>query len=105
MQIGTLIPSKDGSWIGSIQTLSLDRKIRIVPNDARTSDKAPTHRILSGLARIGDAWEAKTNSVTPKTYYRLQINDPGLPEQLTITLFPSDDGQKATLVWNRWRNA
>lgn len=101
MQIGTFTPSKDGGWTGFLHTLTLDAKIRLVPNDDRTGDKAPAFRVLIGHSRVGDAWEAKTTGETPKPYLRLHLDDPSFPEPLNVALFPSDTGDKAALVWNR----
>ena len=101
MQIGTFTPAKDGGWTGSIHTLTLDAKIRLVPNDDKTNDKAPAYRVLLGHSRVGDAWEAKTTGDTPKTYLRLRLDDPAFPEPLNVALFPSDTGDKASLVWDR----
>ena len=40
MQIGVFTLSNDGGWAGSIRTLTIDAKVRLVPNDDRTHDKA-----------------------------------------------------------------
>jgi uncharacterized protein (DUF736 family) len=101
MQIGCFIPAKDGGWIGSIHTLTIDAKVRLVPNDDRTNGQAPVFRVLTGNIRIGDAWEARTAGDVSKPYLRLHLDDPSLPEPLTAALFPSDEGDKAKLVWNR----
>ena len=101
MQIGIFTPTKDGGWSGSIRTLTLDAKLRLVPNDDRTSDKTPAFRVLVGNFRIGDAWESQTTGDTPKPYLRLRLDDPSLSEPLTAALFPSDTGDKAQLVWKR----
>ena len=103
MQIGNFTLSKDGGWIGSIRTLTLDAKLRIVPNDDRASEKAPAFRVLLGNTRIGDAWEARTTGDTSKTYLRLRLDDPSLLEPISVALFPTDEGDKARLVWNRRR--
>ena len=103
MHIGSFTLSKDGGWTGSIRTLTIDAKIRLVPNDDRTNDKAPAFRILAGTSRIGDAWEARIVGNIPKTYLRLHFDDPSLLEPITAALFPTDDGDKAHLVWNRRR--
>lgn len=103
MQIGSFILSKDGGWSGSVRTLTIDAKIRLVPNDDRSSDNAPAFRILAGTIRIGDAWEARTGGDNPKTYWRLRLDDPVLSEPLTAALFPAEDGETAHLVWNRRR--
>jgi len=103
MQIGIFTLSKDGGWVGSIRTLTMETKIRLVPNDDRASDKAPAFRILVGGFRIGEAWEAKTIGNTPRYYLRLHFDDPSLSAPLNAALFPTDDGTKAQLIWNRHR--
>lgn len=103
--IGSFTPAKDGGWTGSIRTLMIDTKLRLVPNDNRDSDNAPAFRVMAGNSRVGDAWEACTTGDTPKTYLRLRLDDPTLPAPFTAALFPADDGTSAQLVWNRRQNA
>jgi len=104
MHIGNFNLSKDGGWIGTIRTLTINAKVRIVPNDDGGGDKAPAFRVLRGNFRIGDAWEAQTPGSSPKDYLRIRIDDPYLLGPFYAALFPSDDGNKAQLVWNRqWR--
>ena len=38
MQIGVFTLSNDGGWAGSIRTLTIDARVRLVPNDDRTHD-------------------------------------------------------------------
>lgn len=103
MNIGTLTLSKEGGWIGFIHTLTIHSKIRLVPNDDATGENSPAFRVILGNARIGDAWEAKTNGDAPKNFLRLRIDDPCFPEPISAALFPSDTGTLAQLVWNRRR--
>mgnify|MGYP001121683490 CR=1 FL=1 len=77
MQIGAFTLSNDGGWTGSIRTLTIDAKVRLVPNDDRTHDNAPA--------------------------FRVRLDDPSLPEPFTAALFPSEEGDRAQLVWNRRR--
>ncbi len=74
--IGTFTPAKDGGWVGAIRTLAVDAKIRLVPNDDRTSKNAPAFRVFVGNSRIGDAWEAKTGGERPRRYLRIKFDDP-----------------------------
>jgi uncharacterized protein (DUF736 family) len=99
--IGTFTPAKDGGWVGTIRTLTIDAKVRLVPNDDRTSKKAPAFRVFVGNSRIGDAWEAKTGGLSPKEYLRVRLDDPLLPEPVTAALFQVQDGSTAQLFWNR----
>jgi uncharacterized protein (DUF736 family) len=101
--IGTFTPAKDGGWSGSIRTLTIDAKVRLVPNDNRDNDKAPAFRVFVGQSRIGDAWEARSGGESPKDYLRVRLDDPSLSEPISAALFPSEDGGTAQLVWSRRR--
>jgi len=102
--IGTFTPAKDGGWTGSIRTLTIDAKVRLVPNDDRTSKKAPAFRVFVGQSRIGDAWEARTGGLSPKDYLRVKLDDPCLVEPINAALFEAKDGSGAHLLWSRRRN-
>ena len=100
-QIGSFTLAKDGGWIGSIHTLTIDTKVRLVPNDNRENENAPAFRVFVGQSRIGDAWEAQSRGDNPKYYLRVRLDDPGLNEPISAALFPSEDGDEALLVWHR----
>jgi len=102
--IGTFALAKNGGWTGTIRTLTIDAKVRLVPNDNRDSENAPAFRVFVGQSRIGDAWEARSGGDSPKEYLRIRLDDPSLPEPLSAALFPSEEGQEAQLVWNRRRD-
>lgn len=104
MQIGQFILAKDGGWTGFIRTLTIDAKVRLVPNDDRNCDNAPAFRVLVGNARIGEAWDARTAGDNPRYYLRVRLDDPSLAEPLSAALFPSDEGDRTQLVWNRRRD-
>ncbi len=56
-QIGSFTRSTDGSYTGTIKTLAIDVKARLVPSDpASTSDKAPDLRVVVSGVEIGAAW-------------------------------------------------
>lgn len=103
--IGIFVPAKDGGWTGSIHTLTINTKLRFVPNDNRDSDNAPAFRVFAGQSRVGDAWEARSNGDNPKNYLRVKLDDPSFSEPISAALFPSDNGTSAELVWSRRRAA
>ncbi|HTI00674.1 MAG TPA: DUF736 family protein [Acidisoma sp.] len=102
--IGIFTPAKDGGWTGSIQTLTINAELRLVPNDNRTGDNAPVFRVFVGKFHIGDAWEARSRGDNSKGYLRVKLDDPSLSQRITAVLFPSDDGSLAQLVWNRLKS-
>ena len=101
--IGHFTLAKDGGWTGAIRTLTIDAKLRLVPNDNRDHENAPAFRVFVGTSRIGDAWEARSGGDQPKDYLRVKLDDPSLPEPISAALFPSEEGKEAQLVWSRRR--
>ncbi len=101
--IGVFTPTKDGGWLGSIRTLSLDLKVRLVPNDNRDSDGAPCFRVFSGHSELGAAWKARTRGDSPREYFSVSLDDPFLSEPVHAALFTNADGETAHLVWSRRR--
>ncbi|MBG6116625.1 MULTISPECIES: DUF736 domain-containing protein [unclassified Sphingobium] len=94
--IGRFRRSKQGGWEGEINTLSIQRAIRLVPNDNRVSDNAPAFRVMLGWQHIGDAWERLSRSEPAREYWRVRIDDPFCP--LSAMLFPDAEGMTAQLV-------
>jgi uncharacterized protein (DUF736 family) len=96
--IGTF--TQDGGWTGSIHTLTINTKLRFVPNNNRDNDNALAFRVFVGQSRIGDAWKTRSGGDNPKSY-RVKLDDPSLNEPISAAMFPSEDGRMAQLVWNR----
>jgi uncharacterized protein (DUF736 family) len=99
--IGHFTASKDGGWEGVIQTLALNAKIRLIPNDNQSGDKAPAFRVFTGKAEIGPAWKARSQGDSARDYLSLRLDDPSLPEPMSAALFEGEDGRQATMVWSR----
>ena len=95
-EIGRFKRSKQGGWEGEINTLTIQRKVRFVPNDDRASDGAPAFRIMLGWHVIGDAWERQSRGDPPRDYVHVQIDDPLCP--IRAVLFPDADGTTARMV-------
>lgn len=103
MHIGAFTPANDGGWIGYIRTLTIDAKVKLVPNDDRSRENAPDFRIFVGNCRIGDAWRTRSQGENPRDYLQVRLDDPSLPRPLVAALFPSEKGERARLVWSRRR--
>lgn len=54
--IGTFTRQADGSYSGSIKTLSLNVKAAQLRPNEKTDEKAPDYRIFSGQTEFGAAW-------------------------------------------------
>lgn len=87
------------SYNGLIATLHLQASnVNIVAEDSVSSDKAPTHRIFSGKAEIGAAWEKTSRDGVP--YMQVKLDDPSLEAPIYATLY-DDRGEGFNLVWKR----
>ncbi len=102
-QIGTFTPTKDGGWSGVIHTLTIETKVRLVPNDNRDSDNAPAFRVFAGKSEIGAAWQQRSAGESPKDYLSVRLDDPSWPEPVTAALFAAEEGKEGRLVWSRRR--
>jgi len=96
--IGSFTAGKDG-YIGTIRTLTVNVKAKIVANDNKKSEAAPDFRVYAGRAELGAAWKAQTNGDEPRDYLSVLLDDPSFPEPVRAALFEEDGA--AYLVWNR----
>ena len=96
--IGHFVPDTDG-YVGSIRTLTIHAKLRLVAIDNKTKEDGPDFRIMFGMQEVGAAWKAKTHEVEPRDYLSAMIDDPMFPEPLRCALF--EDNGKLTFVWRR----
>ncbi|WP_319799045.1 DUF736 domain-containing protein [Nitrobacter sp.] len=98
-QIGSFTRSNDGTYTGSIKTLAIDVKARLVPSEpASTSEKAPDLRVIVSGAEIGAAW--RRTSKEDRTYHSVKLDDPSFTAPIYANLFEEDDGEFA-LIWSR----
>ncbi len=96
--IGTFIATTDG-YVGTIRTLTLHVKLRIVAVDNKARDDLPDFRILFGVQEVGAAWKAKTHEAEPREYLSAMIDDPMFLEPMRGALF--EDSGKLNFVWRR----
>jgi uncharacterized protein (DUF736 family) len=96
--IGHFVPDADG-YIGSIRTLTLHAKLRLVVIDNKTKEDGPDFRILFGMQEVGAAWKTKTHEAEPRDYLSAFIDDPSFPEPLRGAMF--EDNGKLSFVWRR----
>jgi uncharacterized protein (DUF736 family) len=96
--IGYFEPDTDG-YVGSIRTLTLHAKLRLLAIDNKTKEDGPDFRILFGMQEVGAAWKAKTHEAEPRDYLSATIDDPTFPEPLRGAMF--EDNGKLSFVWRR----
>jgi uncharacterized protein (DUF736 family) len=97
--IGTFTKSGDGSYAGSIKTLSLNvKQAQLRPVD-RESENAPDFRIFANGTEFGAAW--KKTSRENRDYLSVKLDDPSFPAPIYANLVDAEEGYN--LVWSRSR--
>ncbi len=97
--IGTF--KKSGNdYTGEIVTFAVQTKnVRLVPETNRTSDNAPSHRVMVGRAEIGAAWSKRSNE--GRDYLSLKLDDPSFNAPIYANLFDDEDADTFSLIWSR----
>jgi uncharacterized protein (DUF736 family) len=104
MIIGRFKAMGDGGWAGVVKTLSINAKIRFVPNDNRDNNGAPSFRILCGSSEIGVAWLKRTSGEPAGEYLSVTMDCPSFTEPISAALFYAGIDRDAELVWRRVRS-
>ena len=94
--IGTFTAQND-IYTGTVRTLTLNVKVKIVPND-KESENAPDYRIVAGNFEIGAAWKKMSRQDRP--YLSVTLDDPSFPATIYARLVEGDDGAH-NLIWSR----
>jgi uncharacterized protein (DUF736 family) len=90
--------------VGDITTLNVQTKnVRIVPEENRANDIAPTHRVFSGKAEIGAAWSKRSSD--NRDYLSIKLDDPSFVSPVYANLFANENGVDYSLIWSRNRKA
>jgi len=96
--IGTFT-ANDNGFAGTVRTLTLNVKVKLVPND-KGSGNAPDFRIqTAGGYDIGAAWKKVSQAERP--YLSVTLDDPSLPSTIYARLIEDEDGGKYSLIWSR----
>jgi uncharacterized protein (DUF736 family) len=74
--IGTFTADKDG-FTGTLRTLTLNVKVKLVPNDKGDNENAPDFRLQAAGHDIGAAW--KKTSEAGREYMSVTLDDPSFP--------------------------
>lgn len=98
--IGTFSTVKDG-YAGTIRTLTMMAKVRMIANDRKEGD-APDFRIMLGPTEIGAAWR-RTKKGSEETYLLVKLDDPALPQPIWGVLLEATEDGVVRLLWRRDR--
>lgn len=100
--IGYVQRQADGSFKGSIRTLSVSAEIAIVPNHGKQGDQ-PDYRVVSNGSELGGGW-IRTGEVSQREYVRLAMSNPDLgPRTLYANLGRAagqEDDDSYAIIWN-----
>jgi uncharacterized protein (DUF736 family) len=99
-QIGTFT-LKDGTWTGTIRTLTINVKAQLVPNTEKGKRKdSPDYRLYAGGAELSAAWHQESrDGETP--FLAVRLDDPGFAQPMRAAFFENAKEGTGVLVWNR----
>jgi uncharacterized protein (DUF736 family) len=98
--IGTFT-AQNGGFTCTLRTLTLNVKVKLVPNE-KGSENAPDYRLqVVGGAEIGAAW--KKTSQADRSYLSVVLDDPSFPAAIYARLLESEDGEHS-LIWARTKS-
>lgn len=97
--IGSFTADKDG-YTGTLRTLTLNVKVKLVPNDKGDSENAPDFRLQAAGHDIGAAW--KKTSEAGRDNLSVTADDPSFPVPVYARLIEGEDGRH-DLIWSRSR--
>jgi uncharacterized protein (DUF736 family) len=93
--IGTF-KKQDNGFQGTITTLTINAKVRIVAAE-KQSDNAPEYRVFIGTSEVGAGWVKQSEGKAE--YVSLKLDDPSLSAPLYANLVEGKD--RFNLLWNR----
>jgi len=95
--IGTFTADTNG-YTGTLRTLTLNVKVKLVANDKGENGKAPDFRLQAAGNDIGAAW--KKTSEAGRDYLSVTLDDPSFPATVYARLIEGEDGTH-DLLWTR----
>ena len=98
--IGTFSATSDG-YVGTIRTLTINVKTKLVANDTKANERAPDFRVYAGGAELGAAWRERTSGDEPRDYLSVQLDDPSFAEPIRAAFFENAEDGTGVLVWTR----
>jgi uncharacterized protein (DUF736 family) len=98
--IGTFTRTTDG-YTGTIKTLSLKAKVRLVPAKGSEGENAPDYRLIVGAdTEIGAGW--KKVGEKAGDYVSVVLDDPNFVQPIYANLIRSNPEEKSfVLLWRR----
>lgn len=90
---------KDGTWTGTIRTMTINVKAQLVPNKEKANG-APDFRLYAGGAELGAAWHQESkDGETP--FLAVKLDDPSFAQPMRAAFFENQKEGTGVMVWNR----
>lgn len=89
----------ENGFEGTISTLSMARKVQIIPNNKKKNDASPDFFVKTGKCDLGFAKQKMSEGDNPRPYLSVFLDDPSFQEPIWAALFEAEG--KADLVWSR----
>jgi uncharacterized protein (DUF736 family) len=100
--IANLTVKADGSFEGTLATLTVTAPIAIVPNGRKAKDSEPDYRVISRKNgfELGAGW-IRTAQATGAEYVSVSLSAPEFGNiYANVANAPGDDPMKKVLIWN-----
>ena len=97
--IGTFTRNETGAFVGTVKTLTLNVKARLVPTEG-DNERGPAYRIVAAATEFGAAWK-KTSRETGREYLSVKLDDPSFPAPIYASLVADEEGGGHSLIWSR----
>ena len=95
--IGTFTADKDG-YTGTLRTLTLNVKVKLVPNDKGDNESARDFRLQAAGHDFGAGW--RKVSEAGRSYVSVTLDDPSFPATVYARLIEGENGTH-DLIWSR----
>ena len=93
---------QNGSFTGTVRTLTQSVKVRITPAD-KASENAPDYRVYAGNGyELGAAWK-KVSQESKRAYLSVTLDDPSFQAAIYARLVENEDATHS-LIWSRRMN-
>jgi uncharacterized protein (DUF736 family) len=100
--IANLTEKADGSFEGTLATLTVSAPIALVPNGRKTKDSEPDYRVVSRKNGfdLGGGW-IRTSQMNGNEYVSVSLQAPEFGTiYCNLANAPGDDPSKKVLIWN-----
>lgn len=102
--LGYVTKTETGGYEGTLATMSLKKRIRILPNPAKETDAQPDYRVYTeDRVEIGGGWN-RVGKTSGNAYLALTFSAPELgPNRIFANLGRAagqDDPEVMAILWN-----